>query len=144
MNRATDSEISVTDIFELSIGDQDGSIDAPLSSERTTAHRNIPLVTCNPQEKDHEDNYSETNHDVKEMKHNMYDIQLNQEKVHNLQTTENLVAMIKVRSVLVLIGIILSVILLFQIPIILYYTDPPTVDLFAIPDIDIKTCTVSN
>ena len=75
------------------------------------------------------------------MKHTVYNVQ---GKVHNLQTTENLVAMIKVRSVLVLIGIIFSVILLFQIPIILYYTDPPTVDLLAIPGTDINTCTVSN
>ena len=91
-------------------------VTTPLSSERRTSCKSIPLVTFNAQEKDHDGNNSETDHSVKKMKHDLYNIQ---ETVHNLQTTENLVAMIKVRSVLVLIGIILSVILLFQIPIIL-------------------------
>ena len=136
MEQLVDSGIS-TCIAELNSGDYDVSIDdTPLSSERRTPqHRNIPLVTFNAQEKDHEDYNDETDHGVTKMKYNI------QKKVHNL---ENLIAMIKVRSVFVLIGIILSVVLLFQIPIILYYTDPPTVDLFAIPDTDFKTCTVSN
>ena len=136
MSEAVDNEISVTDIFELSNIDDHGSTDTLLSSDRRTSCRSIPLVTFNAQNSDHEgSNNSETN-GVTKMKHNL------QEKVHNLQTTENLVTMIKVRSVFVLIGIILSVILLFQIPIILYYTDPPTVDLFFIPKSDVKACSV--
>ena len=137
MEQLVDSEISVTNIFKLSSGDHDVLTDnAPLSSERRTPqHRNIPLVTFNAQEKDHEDYNDETDHGATKMKHNV------QEKVHNLRITENLIAMIKVRSVLVPIGIILLVVLSFQIPIILYYTDPPAADIL---DIDVKTCTVSN
>ena len=142
MSEAVDSGVNVIDIFELSIDDNasiDTSVTAPLPPDRRNSRRSIPLITFNAEDKYHEDYNSETD-GVTKLKHNMYnDIQ---EKVQSLHTTENLVTMIKVRSVLVLIGIIFSVILLFQIPIILYYTDPPTYDLFTIPEVDVKACSV--
>ena len=73
-----------------------------------------------------------------------------EQNLHNhLQTkansSQNHVVMVnKIRSVVSIIGIICFVILLFQIPIVLYYTDPSTVDVLTmLSGVDIKTCSVS-
>ena len=159
MGEAVDSEISVTDAFELTTDDDNTSFDTlittPLSPSRGNSHRSIPLVTFSSQKKDHEDDNSETingetingvkketNGVTPKIKHTNKLYSDLQERVQTLNTTENLVTMIKVRSVLVLFGIICSVIVLFQIPIVLYYTDPPTVDLFTLPEVDIGACSV--
>ena len=132
MSEAGSRERSNTNTF---VADSDGYIliSTPPSSNGES-HRSIPLVTfC----RDHEGNSNNENGVNRIMLFS--DIP---ERKYNLQTKENLITMIKIRSKLVLIGIICAVILLFQIPIILYYTDQPTVDLFTIPEVDIDTCSV--
>ena len=133
MNEEGGRDRSNTDTFE-SNSDDYILITAQLSPNGE-CHKSIPLVTFSD---GHEGNSSNENgvnrimlfSDIPEKRH------------INLQTTENLVTIIKIRSKLVLIGIICAVILLFQIPIILYYTDQPNDDLFTIPEVDIETCTV--
>ena len=137
MSGAVDSGINVNDSFELNI-DDNTSITTPLSSRRES-HRSIPLVTFGTNTEENEENNSEEN-GVNKIKHRfLNDIQ---EKAHNLQKPENLITVIKVRSVLVLIGIICTVIILFQIPIIFYYIDPPKEDLFTNREVDFISCTV--
>ena len=137
MSEAVDSEINVNDSFELNI-DDNTSISTPLPSRRES-HRSIPLVTFGTNTEGNKENNSEENGGNKIKHRFLNDIQ---EKAHNLQNPENLVTVIKVRSVLVLIGIICTVIILFQIPIILYYTDIPNDDLFTISEVDFVGCTV--
>ena len=132
MNEAGGRDRSNTDTFESNSDDY--ILIAAQLSPNGECHGSVPLETFS---NSHEGNSSNENGVNRIMLFS--DIP---EKRLNLQTTENLVTIIKIRSKLVLIGIICAVILLFQIPIILYYTDRPNVDLFTIPEMDIETCTV--
>ena len=137
MSEAVDSGINVNNSFELSIDDNTLTT-TPLSSRRES-RRSIPLVTFGTNTKENEESNNGENGSNKIKHRFLNDIQ---EKAHNLQKPENLITVIKVRSVLVLIGIICTVIILFQIPIILYYTDIPNDDLFTISEVDFVGCTV--
>ena len=79
--------------------------------------------------------------DVTKAKHN-YLSNSNQDKRNSLQMRimDNLPTVIKVRSWIVLFVIICLVMLLFQIPIILYYTNPSPDKHFYIPELDTKYC----
>jgi len=137
MSEAVDIEINSTDIFESRNYDIT-SITAPLSPDST---EDLSLTTLNLNNRGYEEN-RESN--FNKVKHKLFRNTFDgiKERACNIKTREKLEAMIKVRSLIVLFVIICSVILLFQIPIILYYTDPPTVELFAIPDLDAKSCSV--
>ena len=134
MSEAVDSGINVTDALESSI-DENSPVIRPATTLVSTDICTIPLST-NTLKEDH----SNGANDGKETRRNLcYEFR---ERIHRLQSTGNLVAIIKIRSKLVLIGIIILTILLFQIPIILYYTDVPDFDLFIIPEVDLKACSV--
>ena len=127
MSEAADSGIQVTDIVGLSNGDNTLTHASP-----DIRRDNIPLNV-----KDNEENDNTIN-GVGNINH----VNGIEKLRHNLQTTEGLITVIKFRSRIVLVLIICSVILSFQIPIILYYTDQPTLDLFTIPDVNLETCSV--
>jgi len=145
MSEAVDSGINSTDIFESRNYDST-SIAVPLSPDSTKSLGDVSLTTLNINNRGLEENNKEkSTSDFNKLKHKLFKNSLItsiKERAYNIQTTEKLETMIKDRSSIVLIGMICSVILLFQIPIILYYTDPPTVELFVIPNLDIISCSV--
>jgi len=143
MSEAVDSGINSTDIFE-SINYDSTSIAVPLSPDSTKSLGDVSLTTLNINNRGLEENNKETSN-FNKLDHKLFKNTLSdgiKEKVCNVQTTEKFITMYKVRSLIILIGMICLVILLFLIPIILYYTDPPTVELFAIPNLDIISCSV--
>ena len=139
MSEAIDSGINVTDALESSIDEN-----SPVTCSRPAAtpvstdikqSSSIPLSTNTLKE----DQCNKANDNTETRRNLCSEFQ---ERVYRLKTTSNLVAMIKIRSKIVLIGIIISMILLFQIPIILYYTDIPKDDLIIIPEVDLEACSV--
>ena len=127
------SEITVTDTL-ITI---DMNL-SPLTPSRE-CHSSTPMVLLNANGKDHEESAVKEN-GTDTMNHQLFSAV--QQMANNFHPPEN-VTMVKVQSKLVLIGIICLLILLFLIPIALYYTDrPPTVRMFNIPGQDVKTCSV--
>ena len=127
------SEITVTDTL-ITI---DMNL-SPLTPSRE-CHSSTPMVILNANGKDHEESAVKEN-GIDTMNHQLFSAV--QQMANNFRPPEN-VTMVKVQSKLVLIGIICLLILLFLIPIALYYTDrPPTVRMFNIPGQDVKTCSV--
>jgi len=143
MSEAVDSGINSTDIFE-SINYDSTLIPVPLSPDSTKSLGDVSLTTLNINNRGLEENNREASN-FNKLNHKLFKNTLSdgiKERACNIQTTEKLETMIKVRSLIVLIGMICSVILLFQIPIIFYYTDPPTVELFVIPNLNTTSCSV--
>ena len=116
----------------------------PYSPDIKESFENVPMTTLSL---NHEDNNSD---------HKTWDINtVNpyscnnslgkvQENANSIQqANQNLVIMSKIQSLVVPIIILCLLILLFQIPIILYYTDGPSDDLFSwVDELDFKTFSV--
>ena len=125
MNEALDS---VNKISEVTI------VDNPSSPNKEESAGNFSLASF------HEESnncYDYEASDVNKTKHNSLS-NSNQDKRNCLQMRikDNLVTLIRIRSWIVLFVIICSVLLLFQIPIILYYTNKPPDKYFIFPELD--------
>ena len=65
------------------------------------------------------------------------------ERAHSINTTENVTKLIKFYTVVMLVVIFCVMIAICSIPVILYFTNQHTVDLFTIDGADFKSCSVS-
>jgi len=142
MDTVDNSASEFTVFFQLS-NDNITSISVPPSPNRKTSLVDGQLVTINLDKRDHKENNGEIS-DLNKVKHNLFEKSLVKGIYErSSQTTNNLVITIhKVRSLLVLIGIICLIILLFISPIILYFTDQSTAESFVTFHVDPKTCSV--
>ena len=125
MNEALDS---VNNISEVTF------VDNPSSPNKEKSAGNISLASFREESNNR---YDYEASDVNKAKHNSLS-NSNQDKKNSLQMRimDNLVTLIRIRSWIVLFVIICSVLLLFQIPIILYYTNKPPDKYFIFPEFD--------
>jgi len=65
------------------------------------------------------------------------------EKVHNVNSTESVTKLINIQTVVSLVAVICFMIMLFSVPLILYFTKPAAVELYTIDGADFKRCSVS-
>ena len=66
------------------------------------------------------------------------------ERVHAINTTENVAKLIKFYTMVTLVVVICTMIVLFSVPVILYFTKPPTMELNKIINgVDFESCSVS-
>ena len=116
---------SVNKISEVTI------VDNLSSPNKEESAGNFSLASFREENNNHEAS------DVNKTKHNSLS-NSNQDKKNSLQMRimDNLVTLIRIRSWIVLFVIICSVLLLFQIPIILYYTNKPPDKYFIFPELD--------
>lgn len=132
MSEAIDGEINVNKISEVIID----TISTSLDKKESVGNSSFTSLTKEHKEWKNDQGTS----DVNKTKHVSLS-NINQDKTGSLQPTDNPVTMMKVKSRVVLFVIICLVILLSQLPIILYYTDPPpdkNVSMFH--DLNFKTC----
>jgi len=62
---------------------------------------------------------------------------------YNVESPENVTKLIKFYTMMMLVVVICLMITMFLVPVILYYTKQPTVDLFIIEGVNFDSCSVS-